>query len=115
LYVFLQNPVEWDPVKPPDDAEKQQVFDELAEALPAGLQDLASRCVRAERMPEWQAAFRQTGHGSSYVRAMIIGEGIFDRAAPVPDVIPTTDRNTFLHEVKDAVASVCEKMRVGLR
>jgi hypothetical protein len=114
LYVLLQNPVGWDPIEPTDDAEKQQVFDELAGALSERLQDLASRRVRAQRMPEWQTAFNQFGPGSSYVRASIIGERIFDRAAPVPDVIPTPDRNAFLHDVTAVVESVCQEMGASL-
>jgi hypothetical protein len=114
LYVLLQNPVSWGPTEPADDAEKQQVFDELAEALSDKIQDLASRRVRAQRMPEWQTAFNQTGRGSSYVRASIIGERIFDRAAPVPDVVPTPDRNAFLHDVTAAVENVCQKMGASL-
>jgi hypothetical protein len=35
-----------------DDAEKQQVFDSLANALSASILDLATRKFRAERMTE---------------------------------------------------------------
>lgn len=115
LYVLLQNPVSWSPKEPTDDAQKQQVFDELAEVLSEKIQDLASRRVRAERMPEWQTAFNQTGRGSSYVRASIIGERIFDRAAPIPAAIATPDRNAFLHEVVAIVEGGCQEMRAGLR
>jgi GTPase Era involved in 16S rRNA processing len=114
LYILLQNPVSWKPAEPNDDAEKQQVFDELAEALSEKIQELASRRVRAERMPEWQTAFNQSGRGSSYDRASIIGERIFDRAAPVPDVIPTRDRNAFLYDVSSVVEDVCQKFGADL-
>lgn len=115
LYILLQNPVSWNPIEPVDDAEKQQVFDELAEALSEKIQDIASRRVRAQRMPEWQTAFNQSGRGSSYVRASIIGERIFDRAAPIPDVIATPDRNAFLREVTALVESVCREMGASLQ
>jgi hypothetical protein len=114
LYILLQNPVSWNPAEPINDAEKQQVFDEFAEALSDKIQELASRRVRAQRMPEWQTAFNQSGRGSSYNRASIIGERIFDRAAPVPDVIATPDRNAFLHEVTAVVENVCQEMRASL-
>lgn len=114
LYVLLQNPLRWDPVEPSDDAHKQQVFDGLANALSAKMLDLATRRVRAERMPEWQTAFNQSGRGSSYARASIIGERIYDRAAPVPDVTPSPDRNSFLHEVAAVVESVCQDMGASL-
>jgi len=107
LYVLLQNPLRWDPAEPTDDAHKQQVFDGLANALSVKTLDLATRRVRAERMPEWQSAFNQSGRGSSYARASIIGERIYDRAVPIPDVTPSPDRNSFLHEVAAVVESVC--------
>lgn len=109
LYVLLQNPLRWEPAEPTDDAHKQQVFDGLAKALSAKIQDFATRRVRAERMAEWQAAFYQSGRGSSYARALIIGERIYARAAPIPDVTPSPDRNSFLHEVAALVEDVCSE------
>ncbi len=107
LYVLLQNPLRWEPAEPTDDEEKQQIFDGLANALSVKTLDLATRRVRAERMSEWQTAFNQAGRGSSFARASIIGEQIYDRAAPIPDVTPSPDRNTFLHEVAALVDRVC--------
>ena len=114
LYVLLQNPVGWEPIEPTDDTLKQQVFDELAESLSEKVQEIATRRVRAERMPEWQTAFNQSGRGSSYVRASIIGERIFERAAPIPDVIPSLDRNSFLRDISAAVESVCQERGASL-
>lgn len=107
LYIFLQNPLRWEPAEPADDAEKQQVFDSLAKALSAKTLDLVARRVRAERMADWQTAFNQSGPGSSFARATIIGNQIYDRAAPIPDMTPSPDRNSFLHEVAELVESVC--------
>lgn len=114
LYVLLQNPLRWDPAEPTDDAHKQQVFDGLANALSAKTLDLSTRRVRAERMPEWQSAFNQSGRGSSYARASIIGERIYERAAPIPDVTPSPDRNSFLHEVAAVVEGVCKDSGAAL-
>ncbi|MBK8916497.1 MAG: GTPase domain-containing protein [Azonexus sp.] len=114
LYILLQNPLRWDPIEPTDDTHKQQVFDGVANTLSAKILDLATRRVRAERMPEWQSAFNQSGRGSSYARASIIGERIYDRAAPIPDVTPSPDRNSFLHEVAAVVEGVCQEMGATL-
>ena len=114
LYVLLQNPRRWEPAEPTDDAHKQQVFDALAKALSAKMLDLATRRVRAERMPEWQSAFNQSGRGSSYVRASIIGERIYERAAPIPDELPSPDRNSFLDEVAAVVEGVCKEAGADL-
>lgn len=107
LYVFLQNPLRWEVAEPTDDAEKQQVFDSLANALSAKILELVARRVRAERMADWQTAFNQSGRGSSFARAIIIGKQIYDRAAPIPDMTPSPDRNAFLHEVATLVEDVC--------
>jgi energy-coupling factor transporter ATP-binding protein EcfA2 len=114
LYRFLQEPLRWEPVEPTDDAHKQQVFDGLAKALSIKILGLATRRVRADRMPEWQSAFNQSGRGSSYARAEIIGERIYKRAAPIPDVTPSPDRNSFLHEVAEMVETVCEEVGAKL-
>lgn len=114
LYILLQNPLRWDPAEPSDDAHKQQIFDELANALSAKTLDLATRRVRSERMPEWQSAFNQSGRGSSYARASIIGESIYNRAAPIPDVTPSPDRNSLLHEIAAIVEEVCKEMGANL-
>jgi hypothetical protein len=114
LYVLLQNPIRWTPNDPTDDAEKLQIFDAIAEALARRVQDLAAERVRGARMPEWQLAFSQSGRGSSYLRASIIGERIYERAAPVPDVIPSPDRNSFLNDVAALVEDVCAEMAAQL-
>jgi hypothetical protein len=114
LYVLLQNPDKWDPVEPEVDAEKQQIFDILANALSVKTLDLATRRVRAERMTEWQQALRQSGPRSSYARAEIIGNQIYDSAAPIPDLMPSPDRNKFLNEVASVVETVCQEVGATL-
>ena len=47
------------------------------------------------------------GNGPQAADRTIIGERIYERAAPVPDLIPLPDRNSFLHEVAAVVESVC--------
>jgi len=41
--------------------------------------------------------------------ASIIGERIYERAAPILDVTPSPDRNSFLHEV----AAVLDSVRIS--
>lgn len=114
LYVLLQNPLKWTPAEPMNDAHKQQVFDGLANALSSQILDLATRRVRSDRMLDWQSAYSQSGRGSSYSRASIIGERIYQRAAPIPDVTPSPDRNSFLHEVAAVLELVCNDVGAGL-
>ena len=70
--------------------------------------------MRIERADEWQEALNQSGTDSTFKRAEIIAEGIYDKAAPVPDLTPSPDRNKFLHEVLALVEATCEEQQIGL-
>ena len=98
LYVLLQNPVRWDGPEPSDD-DKQSIFDTIAEDLSRRLLDLAARRVKSERLAEWRNAYDESGPRSTFRRAKLIAERVYDLAAPVPDVTPSPDRNAFLHDV----------------
>ena len=113
IYVFIQSPLSWDGPEPNDD-EKQAVFDRLAEAISSRVLDLVARRMRQDRVEEWQQAYSCRGLGSSFTRASIIENDIYDRAAPIPDVAPSPDRNTFLHEVIGAVDEAANVSEVQL-
>jgi hypothetical protein len=70
--------------------------------------------MRQERTEEWQQAYNCRGLGSSFSRAAIIENDIYDRAAPVPDVAPSPDRNAFLHEVIALVDEAAATLEVQL-
>jgi len=113
IYVFIQSPVKWDGPEPDDD-EKQRVFDHLAEAISSRALELVTRRVRQERTEEWQGAYNCHGRGSSFSRATMIETDIYDRAAPVPNVAPSLDRNAFLHEVIVLVDEAAATLEVKL-
>ena len=115
LFVLIQSPLRWEPFEPADEAAKLQIFSSLAEGIAKRIVELASRRVRAERLMNWQAAYGESGRGSSYRRANIIGEQIYQPAAPIPDVVPSPDRNAFLHEVAAAVRAACEEIGASLQ
>lgn len=98
LYVLLQNPVGWNGPEPTDD-DKQSIFDAIAEDLSRRLLDLASRRVKSERLGDWRNAYDESGPRSTFRRAKLIAERVYDLAAPVPDVTPSPDRNAFLQDV----------------
>lgn len=98
LYVLLQNPVGWGGPEPSDN-DKQIIFDAIAEDLSRRLLDLAVRRVKSERLPEWRNAYDESGPRSTFRRAKLIAERVYDVAAPVPDVTPSPDRNAFLQDV----------------
>lgn len=98
IYVFVQNPLRWDEAEPLDD-QKQACFDALADNLSRRMLEICTRRMWHERAAQWQDAFDKSGTGSTFVRARIIGDEIYEPAAPVPDVTPSPDRNQFLREV----------------
>jgi hypothetical protein len=98
IYVFVQNPLRWEGPEPADD-QKQACFDAFADNLGRRLLEVCTRRVWHERAGQWQDAYDKHGTGSTFVRARIIGDEIYEPAAPVPDVTPSPDRNQFLHEV----------------
>lgn len=113
IYRMLQQPLRWVGGVPTDD-DKQLIIDEFANAIAKEVQDLSSRRIDNERRASWREAFAQQGTGSTFVRARIISSEVYDRAAPVPNVTPSPDQNTFLHEVGSLVDSVAEKLSIEL-
>lgn len=113
IYRTLQQPLQWLGGEPTED-DKQQVIDEFANAVAQEVQTLSSRRVESERRGAWRDAFAQSGTGSTFVRARIISADVYDRAAPVPTVIPSPDQNNFLHEVATVVDTVASKLGIEL-
>lgn len=113
IYVTIQEPVRWEGEKPEEDGQ-QQIFDELSSLISIKLLELASRRVWVERSEEWQTAYNQSGPGSTFIRAEIIDESIYRKAAPVPNLTPSPDRNKFLHEVLELVESACHELNIKL-
>lgn len=113
IYVTIQNPLRWKGDKPQED-KQQQIFDDLATSLTSKLLELSSRRVCVERVKEWQEADNQSGSGSTFLRAKIIAEYIYQKAAPVPDLTPSPDRNNFLHEVLGLFELTCKELKIGL-
>ena len=113
LYVLLQSPVGWSGAEPSDD-DKQHIYGAIAEDLSRRLIDIASRRIRTERVAEWRNAFDESGYRSTFRRAELIGAQIYDRAAPIPDVTPSPDRNAFLQEVAEATRKAAESVGAKL-
>ena len=114
LYVLLQNPVAWNGPEPTDD-DKQHIFDAIAEDLSRRLLDLATRRVKSERLCDWRSAYDELGPRSTFRRAKLIAERVYDLAAPVPDVTPSPDRNAFLQDVAAVTRESVELVGATLR
>lgn len=108
IYVFVQRPLRWKGPEPSDD-QKQAAFDAFADDLSLRLLELCSRRVWHERASQWQDAYDKHGTGSTFVRARIIGDEIYEPAAPVPDVTPSPDRNQFLRQIITEVENAADE------
>ncbi len=114
IYVFIQSPLKWDG-REPQDEQKQDLFDRFAQSISKKALDLATRRLRDEHVPQWQEAYARRGTGSTFVRAAIIKDDIYERAAPIPDVAPSPDRNQFLHNVIALVDEAAREAAVTLQ
>ena len=109
VYVFVQNPLRWKGPEPAEDL-KQYCFDVFADDIGRRLLALCTRRVWHERAARWQDAYYKRGAGSASVRARIIGNEIYEPAAPVPDITPSRDRNQFLRDVTTEVENAAREV-----
>ena len=113
IYVFIQNPLQWKGHEPSEE-EKRVKYDAFADSLGGRLDDLSTRRVWRERIDAWERAYHESGRGSTFVRARIIGNDIYELAAPIPDAAPSPGRNQFLREVIKVVEAAAEEVGVQL-
>ncbi|MGD9794045.1 MAG: hypothetical protein AB7V43_11240 [Acidimicrobiia bacterium] len=111
VYRMLQTPVRWTGPLPSED-EKQHAVDEFANAIAKEITTLAARRIQTERTKAWREAYSQVGPGSTFVRARLLADDVYDRAAPVPSVTPSPDQNQFLHEVTHIVDTVAKQLAI---
>ena len=113
VYVFVQNPLRWKGPEPTED-RKQNCFDAFADDIGRRLLALCTRRVWHEHAARWQDAYYKHGTGSASVRARIIGNEIYELAAPIPDITPSRDRNQFLREVTAEVMGAAQEVGATL-
>ena len=102
VYLMLQRPERWSGGEPSDD-EKLATLDALSNAVTNRLVELTKRRLRDDVRAGWQEAYLQKGPGSTFVRARIIANDVYDRGAPIPTVTASPDQNRFMRDVADAV------------
>ncbi|MGB4809841.1 MAG: hypothetical protein WBP39_10145 [Candidatus Phosphoribacter baldrii] len=105
VYLMLQRPERWSGGEPSDD-EKLATLDALSNAVTNSLVELTKRRLRDEVRAGWQEAYLQKGKGSTFDRARIIANEVYDRGAPIPTVTASPDQNRFMREVAGAVDEV---------
>lgn len=113
VYLMLQRPVRWEHGEPSDD-EKQTIIDAMSNSVTNKLVELSKRRLGEDVRLAWQEAYAQRGPGSTFVRARIIANDVYDRGAPVPTVSASPDQNRFLKDVARVVSQVAEEFDVVL-
>ena len=109
IYRLIQHPLRWEGPEA-SEQEKQSKYDALTESLGDRLVELSTRRVKSDQIMVWQRAYWKRGTGSTFVRARMIGNDIYEAAAPVPGVTPLPDRNQFLREVVAEVEAAAEEV-----
>ena len=113
IYLMLQQPVRWEGGQPSDD-ERQTITDEISHAIAQKLDALVVRRLRDEVRLGWQHAYAPYGPGSTFTRARIVADEVYDRGVPVPTVAASPDQNRFLHEVAEVVTDVATQFDLEL-
>jgi hypothetical protein len=99
VYVFLDNPVQWEPTTQDPDVRALAVAAVCAE-VNARLRSFSLRRLITERYPEWSDAYcAHSGTGSTRRRARAVDD-IYEMAAPVPGETPDRQGNEFLREFR---------------
>lgn len=113
VYLMLQQPVRWEGGDPSDD-ERQAIIDEVQNAVTKKLMHLTRQRLKEDVRLGWQEAYVQRGLGSTFDRARIIANEVYDKGAPIPTVSASPDRNSFMNDVASLVAEVAEEFDVVL-
>jgi hypothetical protein len=99
VYVFLENPVRWEPATQDPDIRALAVAAVCAE-VNARLRGFSMRRLIEARFPEWSEAYgAHSGSGSTRRRARAVDD-IYEIAAPVPGEMPDRYGNEFLREIR---------------
>jgi hypothetical protein len=111
VYLMLQRPVRWEH-DDHDDETQQLVISAISQAVTRKLIQLTRKRLIEDRLPAWQEAYIQRGTGSTFDRARIIADEVYDRGAPVPGVAASPDQNDFLKAVAQLLVDVSQELEM---
>jgi len=96
---FIDNPCEWKPADPPEDARDVAV-ECVAQEVYSRLHTLIKDRLFHNQVHAWGAAYAYRGTGSTMLRARDVRD-IYETTAPIPGETPSSDSNHFLDIVRD--------------
>ncbi len=107
LASFMDNPREWKPVNPPDEA-KDAAVESVAQEVYSRLHDLVKERLFHDQVHAWGRAYAYRGQGSTKLRARDM-RNIYETAAPIPGETPSSDAIQFLDIMRDLFKDAVKK------
>ncbi len=98
LYLFIQNPISWDPDHAPEEM-KQTVIDNISQKLDSRLHDFFSERLFIDKIEKWYHAYSHRGSGSTRTRAYDV-KNIYNEAAPIPGEVPDKQTSRFVKKIR---------------
>lgn len=98
LYLFIENPIDWDPDNAPDEM-KQSSIDNINRELDFRLHQFFSERLFKEQIQNWHYAYSHRGTGSARIRAYDVKD-IYNDAAPIPGEVPNSESSAFVKEIR---------------
>jgi hypothetical protein len=99
LYLFVDNPISWDPDYAPDEM-KQASIDNITQELNFQLHQFFSERLFKEQIKNWHQAYSHRGTGSTKIRAYEVKD-IYNDAAPIPGEVPNSESSAFVKEIRE--------------
>lgn len=111
---FIESPSGWTEGTPADNIQ-DAIFDRFSNDISGRIMALVKRRIWEDEIQEWALAFEKRGRGSTFERANVIADSIFESAAPIPTIAPSRDGDALLQEVSDIVRESAELCSVALK
>ena len=111
---FIESPTGWTAGAPADNIQ-DAVFDRFSNDISGRIMALVKRRIWEDERHEWAVAFEKRGRGSTFERANIIADSIFESAAPIPTIAPSLDGDALLQQVSDIVREAADLCSVALK
>jgi hypothetical protein len=108
IYRMIQQPVRW--TGPEPDADEQEIIvGNISSALIKRLAKMIDELITEDPRPDWTRAYMEHGKGSTFRRAQIVNEEIYEKAVPPP--LPTKPyENRFFRTVQTVFKDVAAEL-----
>ena len=109
LYRAMRQPASWTPAEPTSDL-RDELLDRFANLVSVHVNRIARQRIWPAHDADWAVAYRESGRGSTFVRAQILDSDIY---------APAANRNpgggSLTAEMIDALRQVADEMGITIR